>query len=262
MKTHAQAVVIGGGLVGCSVLYHLAKLGWTDVMLIERNELTSGSTWHAAAGIHGLHDNNNVTRIQNYTMNLYKELEKETEQGCGVFQPGSLYLAQTPEREHQLRLQEAKARLFGLEFYEISKEQAKEMHPLAQFDDIRCIMYEPAGGNVDPSGVTHAYAAGARAMGATIERFCPVTGTEQQPDGTWILHTEKGDIHTDWVVNAAGLWGREVAAMAGLTLPLQPTEHQYFVTEAIPESKPLVAGFLQSPTGMVNIISGRKATGY
>ena len=107
MKTHAQAVVIGGGLVGCSVLYHLAKLGWTDVMLIERNELTSGSTWHAAAGIHGLHDNNNVTRIQNYTMNLYKELEKETEQGCGVFQPGSLYLAQTPEREHQLRLQEA-----------------------------------------------------------------------------------------------------------------------------------------------------------
>ena len=237
MKTHAQAVVIGGGLVGCSVLYHLAKLGWTNVMLIERDELTSGSTWHAAAGIHGLHDNNNVTRIQNYTMSLYKELEKETEQGCGVYQPGSLYLAQTPEREHQLRLQEAKARLFGLEFYEISKEQAKEMHPLAQFDDIRCIMYEPAGGNVDPSGVTHAYAAGARAMGATIERFCPVTGTEQQPDGTWIVHTKKDNIHTDWVVNAAGLWGREVAAMAGLTLPLQPTEHQYFVTEAIPEVK-------------------------
>lgn len=235
MKTHAQAVVIGGGLIGCSILYHLAKLGWTDVVLLERDELTSGSTWHAAAGIHGLHDNNNVTRIQHYTMNLYKELEQETGQGCGVFQPGSLYLAQTEAREQQLRLQEAKARFYGLNFHEISREQAKELHPLAQFDDVRCIMYEPDGGNVDPSGVTHAYAAGARKLGATIERFCPVIGTDPQPDGSWIVRTEKGDIHTQWVINAAGLWGREVAAMAGLTLPLQPTEHQYFVTEAIPD---------------------------
>ncbi|WP_170439075.1 GcvT family protein [Ruegeria arenilitoris] len=235
MRTHAQAVVIGGGLVGCSILYHLAKLGWTDVILLERDELTSGSTWHAAANIHGLHDNNNVTRIQHYTMNLYKQLEKETGQGCGVFQPGSLYLAQTEAREHQLRLQEAKARFYGLNFHEISREQAMELHPLAQFDDIRCIMYEPDGGNVDPSGVTHAYAAGARALGAEIQRFCPVTGTEQQPDGSWIVRTEQGDIHTQWVVNAAGLWGREVAALAGLELPLQPTEHQYFVTEAIDE---------------------------
>ncbi len=235
MKTHAQAVVIGGGLAGCSILYHLAKLGWTDSVLLERDELTSGSTWHAAANIHGLHDNNNITRIQHYTMNLYKELETETGQGCGVFQPGSLYLAQTEEREHQLRLQEAKARFYGLNFHEVSREQAKELHPLAQFDDIRCIMYEPDGGNVDPSGVTMAYAAGARKMGATIERFCPVIGTEQQPDGSWIVRTEKGDIHTQWVVNASGLWGREVAALAGLEFPLQPTEHQYFVTESIDE---------------------------
>ena len=235
MRTHAQAVVIGGGLVGCSILYHLAKLGWRDVILLERDELTSGSTWHAAANIHGLHDNNNITRIQHYTMNLYKELEAETGQGCGVFQPGSLYLAQTEEREHQLRLQEAKAKFYGLGFYEVSREEAKELHPLAQFDDVRCIMFEPDGGNVDPSGVTHAYAAGARLLGAEIERFCPVTGTEAQADGSWIVRTEKGDIHTQWVVNAAGLWGREVAAMAGLTLPLQPTEHQYFVTEAIDE---------------------------
>ena len=235
MRTHAQAVVIGGGLVGCSILYHLAKLGWRDVILLERDELTSGSTWHAAANIHGLHDNNNITRIQHYTMNLYKELEAETGQGCGVFQPGSLYLAQTEEREHQLRLQEAKAKFYGLGFYEVSREEAKELHPLAQFDDVRCIMFEPDGGNVDPSGVTHAYAAGARLLGAEIERFCPVTGTEAQPDGSWIVRTEKGDIHTQWLVNAAGLWGREVAAMAGLSLPLQPTEHQYFVTEAIDE---------------------------
>ena len=235
MKTHAQAVVIGGGLAGCSILYHLAKLGWRDSVLLERAELTSGSTWHAAANIHGLHDNNNITRIQHYTMNLYKELETETGQSCGIFQPGSLYLAQTAEREHQLRLQEAKARFYGLNFYEVSREKAKELHPLAHFDDVRCVMFEPDGGNVDPSGVPHAYAAGARAMGAKIERFCPVIGTEQQADGGWIVRTEKGDIHTQWVVNAAGLWGREVAALAGIMLPLLPTEHQYFVTDSIDE---------------------------
>jgi dimethylglycine dehydrogenase len=235
MRTHAQAVVIGGGLIGCSILYHLAKFGWTDVVLLERDELTSGSTWHAAAGIHGLHDNNNITRIQNYTMDLYKSLEAETGQGCGVYQPGALYLAQTEAREHQLRLQAAKAKYYGLNFYEVSRDEAERLHPLVNFDGIRCIMFESSGGNVDPSGVTHAYAAGARQRGAEIHRFTPVTSTEQQPDGSWIVRTPNGDIRTQWVVNAAGLWGREVAAMAGIELPLQPTEHQYFVTETIPE---------------------------
>ncbi len=235
MKTHAQAVVIGGGVIGCSILYHLAKLGWSDVVLLERDELTSGSTWHAAANIHGLHDSTNISRIQHYTMNLYKELESETGQGCGVFQPGSLYLAQTEAREHQLRLQAAKAKLYGMNFYEITRDEAERLHPMVNFDGIRCIMFEPDGGNVDPSGVTAAYAAGARARGAEIYRFTPVTATEQQADGTWIVRTPKGDIHTQWVINAAGLWGREVAALAGITLPLQPTEHQYFVTETIAE---------------------------
>ncbi len=239
MKTHAQAVVIGGGLVGCSILYHLAKLGWTDVVLLERDELTSGSTWHAAAGLHGLHDNNNISKLQYYTMNLYKDLEKETGQGCGIFQPGALYLAQTEEREHQLRIQSAKAKYFGVDFYELSVEEALKKNPLINFDGIRCVMFEPDGGNVDPSGVTMAYAAGARQMGAQIHRFTPVTGTIAQPDGSWIVETEKGNIHTQWVINAAGLWAREVAAMAGFKMPLQPTEHQYFVTEAIPEIEAL-----------------------
>jgi len=239
MKQHAQVVVIGGGLVGCSILYHLAKLGWTDVVLLERDELTSGSTWHAAANIHGLHDSTNISRIQHYTMNLYKELQEETGQGCGVFQPGSLYLAQTVEREHQLRLQEAKARYYGMNFHEVDRAEAERLHPLANFDGIRCIMFEPDGGNVDPSGVTQAYAAGARQMGAEIERFTPVTATIAQPDGSWIVETPKGNIHTQWIVNAAGLWGREVAAMAGLELPLIPTEHQYFVTETMAEIETL-----------------------
>jgi len=235
MRTHAQAVVIGGGLVGCSILFHLTKLGWTDVVLLERSELTSGSTWHAAANIHGLHDSTNISRLQHYTMTLYKQLEDETGQSCGVYQPGSLYLAQTEAREHQLRLQEAKARRFGMRFHEVSRDEAERLHPLVDYDGVRCIMFEPDGGNVDPSGVTHAYATGARQNGAEIHRFTPVTGTEAQADGTWIVRTENGDIRTPWVINAAGLWAREVAALAGLTLPLLPTEHQYFVTETIAE---------------------------
>ncbi|WP_271948150.1 GcvT family protein [Ruegeria faecimaris] len=233
MKTNAQAVVIGGGVIGCSILYHLTKSGWSDVVLLERDELTSGSTWHAAANIHGLHDSTNISRIQHYTMTLYKELEAETGQSCGVFQPGSLYLAQTEEREHQLRLQAAKAKLYGMNFYEISIEEAQRLNPLVNYDGIRCVMYEPDGGNVDPSGVTNAYAVGARQRGAEIHRFTPVTATDQQEDGTWIVRTPKGDIQTPWVVNAAGLWGREVAMLAGIELPLQPTEHQYFVTETM-----------------------------
>ncbi|GAA6159556.1 FAD-dependent oxidoreductase [Ruegeria sp. HU-ET01832] len=233
MKTNAQAVVIGGGVIGCSILYHLTKLGWSDVVLLERDELTSGSTWHAAANIHGLHDSTNISRIQHYTMTLYKELEAETGQSCGVFQPGSLYLAQTQEREHQLRLQAAKAKLYDMNFYEISIEEAQRLNPLVNYDGIRCVMFEPDGGNVDPSGVTNAYAVGARQRGAEIHRFTPVTATDQQEDGSWIVRTPKGDIKTPWVVNAAGLWGREVARLAGIELPLQPTEHQYFVTEAM-----------------------------
>jgi len=239
MKTHAQAVVIGGGLVGCSILYHLAKLGWTDVVLLERNELTSGSTWHAAAGIHGLHDHNNISKLQYYTMQLYEELEESTGQGCGIFQPGSLYLAQTRDREHQLRMQAAKAKYFQVEFQELSRDEAERMHPLVNFDGIRCIMYEPDGGNVDPSGVTHAFAKGARNLGAEVHRFTPVIATTQRDDGSWDVETEKGRIHADVVINAAGLWAREVAAMAGFELPLIPMEHQYFVTETIPEIEAL-----------------------
>lgn len=235
MKDQTQVVVIGGGLIGCSILYHLTKLGWTDIMLLERDELTSGSTWHAAANIHGLHDHNNISKLQYYTMKLYKELELETGQSCGIFQSGSLYLAQTPEREHQLRMQEAKARYFGVDFYEVSIEEAKKLHPLVNYEGIRCVMFEPDGGNVDPSGVTHAYAAGARANGAEIHRFTPVIETNQRADGGWDVVTPAGTVRTDVLVNAAGLWGREVGQMAGIELPLMTMEHQYFVTESIPE---------------------------
>ncbi|MED5531487.1 MAG: FAD-dependent oxidoreductase, partial [Pseudomonadota bacterium] len=235
MRTHAQAVVIGGGLIGCSILYHLAKLGWTETVLLERDELTSGSTWHAAAGLHGLNDNNNITKLQYYTLKLYKELEQETGQGCGIFQPGTLYLAQTEDRESQLRLQQKKAKYFGFEFYEISLQEAKDLNPFVNYENVRCVMFEPDGGNVDPSGVTYAYAAGARKMGAEIRRFTPAISTQQKSDGKWIVQTPSSSITTNWIINAAGLWAREVVALAGFELPLLPTEHQYFVTETIDE---------------------------
>ncbi len=234
MKSHAQVVVIGGGLVGCSILYHLTKLGWRDVVLLERDELTSGSTWHAAAGIHGLHDNNNISRLQYYTMKLYAELEQETGQSCGIHQPGTIYLGSNRDRVHQLRIQAAKASAFDAEFYEISKSETRELHPLLELDDVSCVMFEPLGGHVDPSGVTHAYANGARQRGAEINRFAAVVATHPRADGGWDVVTDKGTVHADFVVNAAGLWAREVAQMAGFTLPLIAMEHQYFVTEEIP----------------------------
>lgn len=168
-------------------------------------------------------------------MKLYAELEKETGQSCGIFQPGSLYLAQTEAREHQLRIQDAKARYFDVDFYEISRDEAEALHPFVNYDGIRCIMFEKDGGNVDPSGVTHAYAKGARQNGAEIYRFTPVTATTQRADGGWTVETPKGTIECEVLINAAGLWAREVAAMAGFELPLQPTEHQYLVTETINE---------------------------
>jgi dimethylglycine dehydrogenase len=235
VKTHTQVAIIGGGLIGCSIAYHLTKMGWRDVMLFERDELTSGSTWHAAANIHGLHDNNNITKLQHYTMKLYEELERETGQSCGIFRTGSLYLAQTRDREHQLRIQAAKARYYDLNFHELSIDEARAMHPLVDFDGIRCVMLEPDGGNVDPSGVTHAYAQGARGNGAEIHRFTPVLETNARSDGGWNVVTPAGTVHAEVLVNAAGLWGREVAGLAGLELPLMTMEHQYFVTETIPE---------------------------
>ncbi|MGB1080940.1 MAG: GcvT family protein [Alphaproteobacteria bacterium] len=236
MKRQTEAVIIGGGVIGCSIAYHLAKLGMNDVVLLERQELTSGSSWHAAGGVHGLHDTNNIARLQYYTMNLYRELEQETGQSVGFHQTGYLYLAQTEDRAHQLRISAAKARQFsGVEFHEISLEEAAQRHPFVNLDGIRMAVWESESGHVDVNGVTHAYAQAARNRGVSIERFCPVLETNPRPDGGWDVVTEKGTIQTRVLVNAAGLWGREVARLAGLELPLMPLEHQYFVTEEIPE---------------------------
>ena len=235
MKTTTRVVVIGGGVVGCSVLYHLTKLGWSDVMLLERSDLTSGSTWHAAGGFHTLNGDTNMAALQGYTIRLYKELEEITGMSCGLHHVGGITLADNRDRFDMLLAERAKHRFMGLETEIVTPEEIKKIAPITNTDGILGALYDPLDGHLDPSGTTHAYAKAARMGGATIETHCMVRETNQRPDGTWDVVTDKGTIHAEHVVNAGGLWAREVGAMAGVYLPLHPMEHQYLVTEEIPQ---------------------------
>ena len=235
MKTHVRVCVIGGGVVGCSVLYHLTKLGWSDVMLLERSELTSGSTWHAAGGFHTLNGDTNMAALQGYTIRLYRELEELTGMSCGLHHVGGVTLADTPERFDMLKAERAKHRFMGLETEILSPEEIKAIAPITNVENVLGGLYDPLDGHLDPSGTTHAYARAAKMGGAEIELHCKVLETNPRKDGGWDVVTDKGTIHAEHVVNAGGLWAREVAAMAGCYLPLHPMEHQYLVTEDLPE---------------------------
>ncbi|WP_281968146.1 GcvT family protein [Roseovarius nanhaiticus] len=235
MKSTAQAVIIGGGVVGCSVLYHLTKLGWSDVMLIERSELTSGSTWHAAGGFHTLNGDTNMAALQGYTIRLYKELEEITGMSCGLHHVGGVTLADNRDRFDMLVAERAKHRYMGLDTHIVTPEEIAQIAPVTNIEGIIGGLYDPLDGHLDPSGTTHAYAKAARLGGATIETHCMVRETRQRPDGTWDIVTDKGTVHTQHLVNAGGLWAREVGAMAGVYLPLHPMEHQYIVTDDVPE---------------------------
>lgn len=234
MKTTTRVVVIGGGVVGASVLYHLTKLGWSDVMLLERRELTSGSTWHAAGGFHTLNGDTNMAALQGYTIRLYRELEELTGMSCGLHHVGGITLADNRDRFDMLVAERAKHRYMGLDTEIVGPEEIARIAPITNLDGIVGGLYDPLDGHLDPSGTTHAYAKAARMGGATIETHCMVTATTQRADGTWDVVTDKGTIHAEHVVNAGGLWAREVGAMAGIYFPLHPMEHQYIVTDDIP----------------------------
>ncbi len=240
MKTTCQVAVIGGGVVGCSVLYHLTKLGWSDVMLLERSELTSGSTWHAAGGFHTLNGDTNMAALQGYTIRLYKELEEITGMSCGLHHVGGVTLADNQDRFDMLLAERAKHRFMGLETEIVGPEEIKKIAPVTNTDGIIGALYDPLDGHLDPSGTTHAYAKAARMGGATIETHCMVQETNQRSDGSWDVVTNKGTIHAEHVVNAGGLWAREVGAMAGVYFPLHPMEHQYLVTDNIPEIETII----------------------
>ena len=235
MQTTTRVAIIGGGVVGCSVLYHLTKLGWADVMLLERSELTSGSTWHAAGGFHTLNGDTNMAALQGYTIKLYRELEELTGLSCGLHHVGAVTLADNQDRFDMLVAERAKHRYMGLETTIIGPEEIAKIAPVTNVEGVIGGLYDPLDGHLDPSGTTHAYAKAARMGGATIETNCKVSETNQRPDGTWNVVTDKGTIHAEHVVNAAGLWAREVGAMANIYFPLLPMEHQYLITEEVPE---------------------------
>jgi dimethylglycine dehydrogenase len=235
MRTHARAVVIGGGVVGASVLYHLTKKGWRDVVLLERLELTAGSTWHAAGGMHTVNGDPNVAKLQQYTINLYKEIEDISGQSCGLHMTEGLMLAATQERWEWLQNMHSKGRYMGMRLELVTLDEAQKILPLMDKRQFVGAMYDPDQGHVDPYGVTHAYAIAARKSGAEVVTHTRVLETKQRSDGTWDVITDKGTIHAEHVVNAGGLWAREVGRMAGLELPVLAMEHQYFITEDMPE---------------------------
>ena len=234
MEESARVVVIGGGVVGCSVLYHLTKLGWSDVLLIERSELTSGSTWHAAGGFHTLNGDTNMCALQGYTIRLYRELEALTGLSCGLHHVGGVTLAADRDRMDMLVAERAKHKHMGLDTRIVSPAEIAELAPVTDVDGILGGLYDPLDGHLDPSGTTHAYAKAARMGGAEIALHTMVTALRPRADGSWDVVTDRGTVHAEHVVNAAGLWAREVGHMAGVHLPLHPMEHQYLVTEEIP----------------------------
>jgi dimethylglycine dehydrogenase len=235
MKSHVQAAIIGGGVVGCSVLYHLTKAGWKDVVLIERAELTSGSTWHAAGGFHTLNSDPNVAKLQAYTVGLYKEIEAISGETCGLHLSGGVQLADTPDRLDWLKMAHARGRYLGMQTEIISAREARELMPLLDDKYFVGALWDPIEGHLDPYGTTHAYAKSARIGGAEIYLHNRVTELRPATDGSWIVVTEQGTIHAEHVVNAGGLWAREIGRMVGLQLPVLAMEHHYILTEDMPE---------------------------
>jgi len=235
MKSHARAVVIGGGIVGCSVLYHLTKLGWKDVILCERKELTAGSSWHAAGGFHALNSDLNVSKLQAYTVRLYKEIQDLSGQDIGLHFTGGLNIAATRDRWDLLRADWARHRVLGLDTRLVGPAEIREMCPLIDVSEVIGALYDPMEGHLDPYGATHAFAKAARQNGAEIYRHTTVTELQSNADKSWNVITDQGTIVADHVINAGGLWAREVGQMAGVELPVVAMEHHYLLTDDLPE---------------------------
>ncbi|UWS79744.1 FAD-dependent oxidoreductase [Phaeobacter sp. G2] len=237
--TKARVVIIGGGVIGASGLYHLAKKGWSDCVLLEKNELTAGSTWHAAGNVPTFSTSWSIMNMQRYSTELYARLGDEVDYPMNYHQTGSIRLAHSKERMQEFERACSMGRYQGIEMEIWTPEQAKEHYPFLETHDLEGVLWDPSDGDIDPAQVTQALAKGARDMGAKIIRFCPATGVTQKADKTWIVHTEKGDIECDYVVNAAGYYAQRVGEFfkpyGGRTVPMMVMSHQYLLTEQIDE---------------------------
>jgi dimethylglycine dehydrogenase len=233
VKSEARVVVIGGGAVGCSALYHLARLGWRDVVLLERDELTAGSTWHAAGNCPNFSTSWSILKLQRYSTALYARLAQEVGYDINYHVTGSIRLAHTAERVDEFRHVVAQARAQGTEFELLSPREIKARHPFLELDGIRLGLWDPGDGDIDPAQLTQALARGARDLGATVYRQTRVTAISELASGGWRIETPAGAIDTEYVINAGGYRGGEVAAMIGEYLPIVTLSHQYLVTEDI-----------------------------
>ncbi len=234
MQTTARAVVIGGGVVGLSTLYHLAKLGWSDVVLIERKELTSGSTWHAAGLLPLFNLSYSVGKLHQYSVGLYPSLEAETGLNVGFSRVTNIRLATTADRMDEYRYYAGVARTIGVDVNFLSPDELKAIWPLCNTDGVLGAIQHPDDGYIQPADLSQAFAKGARLRGATIERNTVVTAIAQQSNGEWLVSTDRGDIVCEHVISCSGNFARATGAMVGLDVPVMPVEHQYVVTEQHP----------------------------
>jgi dimethylglycine dehydrogenase len=230
-----RVVVIGGGIVGCSVAYHLAFRGLTDVAVVERDELTVGSTWHAAGGFHAINADTTIAALQKYTIGMYEQVERESGRSVGMHMSGGLELAGTPERWRMLKQELRWHEMMGTDAALLSPAEAAEMVPIIDPAGLEGALFDPFEGHLDPNGATWAYADAARARGVQVIQHRPVTGLARRRDGDWSLETDQGPIVAEHVVNAGGLWARRIGRMVGVDHPLVPMLHHYLVTDDVPE---------------------------
>ena len=242
MEKNVKVIVIGGGVVGCSILYHLAKFGLKDCILLERKELTSGSSWHAAGNVHVISNDPNISRLMAYTINLYKEIEETSGHSTGFKPSGGFYLASNEIWADYLKRERSKARYMGLDQEFVSLDEIAKKNPLIDPKRYISALWDPIDGEVDPSGVTYAFAKSAKVHGGKYYTNTVVEDTKQKNNGTWDVVTNKGTINTEILINAGGLWAREVGNLAGINLPVQPMEHHYLITDSIPEIESLPKG--------------------